>query len=154
MILNKTIQRTAQWNKETDSWKIEAFIHLLMQTFDYYGPIVFNYQFCSQKRGGCGTCGGIFQVCLYLYFLFFKNIKKSKVTPATPASPSNIKDLAHFISHCEIYYTNFTKKKFRKLTFVNKLSYMTSLRSVGPPGRRPATGPKLVHRIIEKPPRC
>ena len=23
MILNKTIQRTAQWNKKTDSWKIE-----------------------------------------------------------------------------------------------------------------------------------
>ena len=112
-------------------------------------PIVFNYQFCSQKRGTCGTCGGIFQVSLYLYFLFFKNNKNNKVTPATPASPSNIKDLAHFISHCEIYYTKFTKKNFRKSVFMGK---WTSLGSVGPPAAGLATGPKLVHRNIKKPP--
>ena len=112
-------------------------------------PIVFNYRFCSQKRGTCGTCGGIFQVSLYLYFLFFKNNKNNKVTPATPASPSNIKDLAHFISHCEIYYANFTKKNFRKSVFVGN---GTSLGSVGPPNGHPATGPKLVHRNIKKPP--
>jgi hypothetical protein len=122
-----------------------------MQTFDYYSPaIVFNYQFCSQQRGGCGTCGGIFQVCLYLYFLFFKNNKNSKVTPATPASPSNIKDLAHFISHCEIYYANFTKKILEsRLLF---LGIGTSLGSVGPPAGRPGTGPKLGYRIMKSPP--
>ena len=112
-------------------------------------PIVFNYQFCSQKRGTCGTCGGIFQVSLYLYFLFFKNNKNNKVTPATPASPSNIKDLAHSVSHYEIYSIKIYKKNFRKSVFMGK---WTSLGSVGPPARRSTAGPKLVHRNIKKPP--